>query len=367
MQAAAPIPDGAVALHDLEPVFERPGPFATVYLSTDRHLENAEPRSLQRWRAVRRELQDQGAPDSCLDAIEEIVGAAHLVADELAVIADDTGVLVLQHLDRERDTVRARWSPLPDLVPLLKWRQDDVPYVVVLADRGGADLYAHEPGARDVERVVGDGDPERKVKPGGWSQRRFQQRAEEDWAATANEVADEVAALADRIHARVIVVGGDVRATQLLLERLPGPLADRTHVITPGRAVDGSDDDREREVHRLVATAVAEDSVALLERFKEERGQQDLAADGPAATIDALNRAAVAVLLVADDPEGKAASEHLAALQVGRDPADQDPPDGPLQDALIRAAWATGASVRVVPHAGPVTDGVGALLRWSDH
>ena len=49
--------------------------------------------------------------------------------------------------------------------------------------------------------------------------------------------------------------------------------------------------------------------------------------------------------------------------QVGTDGA---PTQVPLADALIRGAWATGAAVRVVPHAGPVTDGVGAILRWAD-
>jgi hypothetical protein len=38
-----------------------------------------------------------------------------------------------------------------------------------------------------------------------------------------------------------------------------------------------------------------------------------------------------------------------------------------LVDALIAAAVATGASVRIIPEAGPVADGLGALLRWADH
>ncbi|MFL6206608.1 MAG: hypothetical protein ACJ739_14805, partial [Acidimicrobiales bacterium] len=173
-------------------------------------------------------------------------------------------------------------------------------------------------------------------------------------------VAEAAADLADRIDARVIVLGGDVRATHLVLERLPDRLAERTQTITSGRAVDGSEDERRTEIHRIVATAVAEDSVAVLQKFKEERGQNDRAADGRADTIDALNRAAVAVLLVADDPdaddEARTDDEAAGGVLV----------DGPLPDALVRAAWATGASVRVVPRA-TVTDGVGALLRWSDH
>jgi hypothetical protein len=30
----------------------------------------------------------------------------------------------------------------------------------------------------------------------------------------------------------------------------------------------------------------------------------------------------------------------------------------------MRAALATGAGIRIVPNAGPVSDGIGAILRW---
>lgn len=37
---------------------------------------------------------------------------------------------------------------------------------------------------------------------------------------------------------------------------------------------------------------------------------------------------------------------------------------GRLIDVAIRSALATSAGIRVVPGAGPVSDGVGAVLRW---
>jgi hypothetical protein len=371
MQAAGTIPRGGLSLDDLDSVFARPGPYATVYLGTDPHIDNAEQRSHQRWRALRDELAGAGAPEACLDAIEELVGAAHLAGESLAVVADDSGVLALQHLDHPVDQDRGRWGPLPDLVPLLRWRQDQVPFVLVLADRGGADLVATRPGGRTIERSSGDDEPERKVKPGGWSQKRFQQRAEEDWAATAKEVAEEVERLAEAAEARIVILGGDVRATQLVREALPDGLSDRLRLIEHGRALDGSDEERDVEVRRLVATAVAEDSVAILEKFKEERGQRDRAADGSADTVDAINRAAVAVLLVSDSDE-RTAWVSDQPLPIGLDPetagvgTEREPVEVPLVDALVRGAWATGAVVRVVPRSGPVTDGVGAVLRWAD-
>jgi peptide subunit release factor 1 (eRF1) len=327
---------------------------------------------LQRWRVQRDQLAGQGAPEPCLDAIEELVGPAHLVGESLAVIADAGGVIVVRHLQQARDDDRASWALLPDLVPLLRWHQDQIPYVLVLADHGGADIIAEHPGHRTLHAEAGDGDPERKSAPGGWSQKRYQQRAEEDWAATARDVAAEVATAAGRVGAEIVILGGDVRSTHLIHEQLPSDLAARVRFIDHGRALDGSEDEREREVHRLVATAVAESSVALLESFKEERGQHDRAADGLAATVEALNRAAVEVLLIGD-VEGPTAWVTVdSPVPVGIDAAtaatgtETTPVEVPARDALIRAAFGTGAAVRIIPTAGPAAEGIGALLRWSN-
>jgi diketogulonate reductase-like aldo/keto reductase len=94
---------------------------------------------------------------------------------------------------------------------------------------------------------------------------------------------------------------------------------------------------------RAVADAVARDTVALLEKFREELGQADRAVDGVSATRDALGAAQVDVLLVPGD--------------VGDDVE--------TVDELVQAAFATGAGIRVVPRHGGPTDGIGAVLRWS--
>jgi hypothetical protein len=371
MQAAETIPRGALAPDDLIRLSHRRGPFATVYLGTDPRVENAEQRSWQRWRGLRDRLAEQGAPEACLDAIEELVGAAHLVGESLAIVADADGVIVVEHLGQGRDEDRASWSLLPDLVPLLRWRQDQLPYVLVLADHGGADIVAERPGARTERTTSGDGEPERKSAPGGWSQKRYQQRADEDWAATARNVAREVSDAAHRGSAEIVILGGDPRTTHLIRDALSADLVERTRLIEHGRAIDGSEDEQKREVRRLVANAVAEASVALLESFKEERGQHDRATDGPEGTVAALNQAAVQVLLVADAIEGDAWITIDQPVPIGLDAGTagtgtvEAPIEVPLRDALVRAAFGTGAGVRVVPHAGPVTGGVGALLRWS--
>src|SRR5207302_5854383 len=72
-------------------------------------------------------------------------------------------------------------------------------------------------------------------------------------------------------------------------------------IVDGGRSPDGSTDAVAAEAAQLAATVVASDTRALLEKFREERGQDDRAADGPAATVAALNEARVAVLLAPGD------------------------------------------------------------------
>ena len=322
MKSAGTVPRGAVDVSDWKHLID--GPFLTIYVPTESGVPNAAQKSEAEWKTLRNRLAGEGAPESVLQHVDPLITGAHLEGETLAVVATEDGVQLVEHLDESLQP-RGAFGDTADLVPIIKARQERIPYVVASADHGGADIAAFGP--KNLEERVGDDEPLRKSSPGGWSQPRYQRRAENDWAANAAEAAGEVARLADRYDARIVLIGGDVRAAHMLADQLPKEL--------PTAFVEG---DRDDETRRLVNTVVAEDTVAILDKFKEERGQQDRAVDGVKDTADALQRAAVDVLLVPDNAEGV--------------------------DALIRDAIATGASVRVIPAAGPV-DGVGAILRWA--
>lgn len=360
---------------DLAAILAAPGPFATVYLGTAGAVEQAQDHVDVRWKNLRRELAASGAPDHVLDAIDPLTVGAHEQGECLAVVANAGGVVYAAHEPDPPERDVARWAPLPYMAPLFEWRQSMPAHVVVRADREGADIIAFERGRRtDVEEAGGGRDPLHKAAPGGWSQRRFQQRAENVWEANAKDVADEVTKVAEETEARLVVVAGDVRAVQLLRENLPERLDRIVHEVEGQRALDsGSIEGIADDVVRLVATAVAEDTVALLAKFREERGQHDRASDGIRATVDALNQARVATLLVHDDPDDERTAwfgEDPVPIGLGADELKGFGLDtvekGRLVDCLIRAATGTGAEVRIVPSTGPngPSDGVGAILRY---
>jgi peptide subunit release factor 1 (eRF1) len=122
---------------------------------------------------------------------------------------------------------------------------------------------------------------------------------------------------------------------------------------------------------KLAATVVAEDTVEFLRQFKEERGQRDLAVEGAQATIEALAAARVDTLLIHDDPDddrtawfgpepGMVAQSEKTLSDMGVD----QPRRARLVDVAIRAAFSTGAAVRIVPSVGSVDQGIGAILRF---
>jgi Bacterial archaeo-eukaryotic release factor family 2 len=363
----------AVAAPDLAELVTAEGPFATVYLSTDPAVENAAQRADRAWKSVRRELEDAGAPAGALEEIGDLVPEAHLWGKALGALATGDGLAHVEVGQQPPPRDLGRWEALPSLVPILEWRQATPPHVAVLVDRTGADLFAFRSDAPNVHREVQGADDShiRKVKPGGWSQRRFQQAAENLWEDNAEEVAGEVARLVEEVDARLVVAAGDVRALGFLREHLPQEVAELVTVTDGARQPDGSDDQLVEEVERILAVAVAQDSTSLLETFQQELGQGDRAVAGTADVLGALFRSQVEVLLVYDhlDDDRRAwfgpEPSHAASTEQTLREFGVEPQEGRLVDVAVRAALGTGARIRVVPAESGIPDGLGAVLRWS--
>ena len=367
-------PPVALSAPDLAELALGAGPFLTVYLATEASIENAAQRSELRWKDLRRDLEGRGADEAVLAAVDPLVADAHLEGECLVAIANAKGLLHVSHQPDAPTRDVGRWGPLPTIGPLLEWRQSEVAHVVALVDRKGADIFVFRPGAPDEHsEITGGDDPLHKASAGGWSQKRYQRRAENTWNANAHEVADALVELVDAEQPRLIAVGGDVRAVELLKEALPERATELVHEIDGTRAADGSVDESVEQVTRLVATAVAADTKDLLAKFREERGQADRAADGPADTLAALSKSQVEVLLVHADPDdGRTAWFGRDAIPVAERATDltdlgvPDAQNGPLVDVAVRAALGTGAGIRMIPGAGGPTGGIGAILRWRD-
>jgi hypothetical protein len=366
-------------LPELARLMEAPGPFVTLYMATEPAVENAAQRSELRWKDLRQTLEGEGAPAAALEGIDALVPDAHTEGGTLAVVAGPDGVLLARNEPEPVATDVGRVAALPAVGPLLEWAQSAVPHVIVLADRVGADLVGVGPAGDEVLTSVGPAhghDPRiRKSKPGGWSQRRYQDRAEVAWEERAGEVADRVAAMVGDLDARLVVVAGDVRAVSLLREALPPEVAELVTEVDGSRAVDGGVDHLADEVVRLTATVVAADTAECLRRWKEETGRDEAGAggagvEGVGPVMGALRESRADVLLVHDDPADERTGWFLPrAGMVAEGPTvlrelnlGEEPECARLVDVAIFGALRTGAGIRIVPSVP--AEGMGALLRY---
>jgi hypothetical protein len=265
-----------------------------------------------------------------------------------------------------------------------------VPHVVVLTDRQGADVLGYTEGARPAESASVQSSRHPVHKTGGDLHVEF--KVEENWRANAKDAAETVRSVAGDIDARLVVVGGDVHAIDLLTEHLPQPLAGRVVTIKGGRSQDGSAAHVADEVLEALARALTDQIAEALGEFAKYRDRATEiaeshpgtdgvdyalnAADGVRDVVAALQKAQVGTLLLATDLEetnplyfGPAptmlATEASQLEQMGV----AEPQQGSLVDVLLRAAIATDAEVLMVPAGTPDSPegGVGALLRYSDN
>jgi hypothetical protein len=366
------------SLKEYADLYKLPGPWCTAYVDagtgTVDTLEAADVRPGN----ARAQLEAQGASAADLDAVEQSLqpeaGIPAPVSRFVLVHqgkAEINEVLAGDRVLPERISV----DPIPDLLPLVKHRPEDLPYVVaeVSREHGEIRLYHAGAGAPDSTREVqGETEHVSKFQGGGWAHLRFQHHTEDVWRRTADEVAGEIDRVVAESGARLIVLAGDIRARGLVQEQLSKASQDLVSVVDSHTHTQGADDALlDDQVNQRVAELWAAEQQEVMDRLAMQEGQANPeSATGIGAVVHALQQAQVDVLILNDaaltertllalDAEpwiATAEEESLAANVLGKVPAPA---------ALLRAAALTDARVLLVP--GPVLPegvDVAALLRW---
>jgi hypothetical protein len=365
----------------LAPVFSATGPYATVCADVTHTTENADTELDLRVRAIAEQLSGQGAPEAVVDAVRGTLLEANEGGDiatlrgrALVVAADGSVVLDEALADAPREPV-AEWSPHPHLLPVLRQLAGRVPHLVVVADRMGADVsVATVPGRpTQEEEIQGDGFHARKVKVGGWAHNTYMHTAENQWEQNAGKVAARLDDLAGAAGARFVLVAGDVRARQLLADTVGKEVADVLVSIDEGGRAAGADRAPvEQRAAQLVAEHEAHDEAQAVEQV-EAASAHGLAVTGTAAVVEALRKAQVETLVLADQPDDEQLLVGASPLEIGVAAEDMtalgvaDADRVPAERALLRAAVGSDAAVVVVPRAAMPGDvPVAAVLRYTD-
>ncbi|GIG29192.1 Vms1/Ankzf1 family peptidyl-tRNA hydrolase [Cellulomonas marina] len=372
----------------MKPLVGRSGPFATVHLDATRADTRSERELQDRWQGLRRDLVQQGAAEDVLAHLDEVVTEPTGVGGPhgRVLVATAEGVVLDRVLAVPPTRDEACWGAEPALLGAALATDGEVAHLLVAVDRSGADLtWSHgvTPGGAPDRTVEGGHDELRKVPTGGWSQRRFQSRAEDSWERNAAAVAAEVDRLVTERRPEVVVLTGDVRAVALVHEALGAAAKELVVELSGGSRADGVKEDVFADRVRDVLTAVrARRREGVLDRFRAERGRAGAAVTQLGDVVEALRRAQVSELVLDErtaQPGSPLADRTLWVgidpLQIGLSRADLDALGVPEADqhelradiALLDAAVGTDSGVTFAD-AGSVdlVDGIGALLRYED-
>ncbi|MEG3626682.1 baeRF2 domain-containing protein [Streptomyces poriticola] len=366
----------------LHPLYEHPGPWASVYVDLSGAEDTARARELTA-RAVARELAEQGADDATCRAVREALDELRHSPDPhgRALFARAGQVVLDPPLARPpRGGTSACWAPLPHVAPLLELAGEDPVCVVAYIDRRGADFELRSGlGSLDAGGVSGRRWPVHRTATADWSERRFQLRVENTWEHNAAEIADALAVCQEETRADLLILVGDLRERRSVHERLPQRLQDRVVEAAAGTGSRLLDD----EVERLRGEHVRARAQADLDRFRAARAPdavgRSAAAEGVPALVEAAREHRIDELLVL--PGGP---DTHREVWIGEDPdqlavrrtelkplGEQHARSARADDALLRSAVMTGAPAISVTSALPESaeeapvGGLGALLRWS--
>lgn len=148
----------------IRPLFERRGPYASVYLAGP-----TQPDRERHWHELRRRLRGEADP-ATLDTLEAEASAA---AAGRAMFATH-GDVVLAETFAEEPAALAAYSPLPLVTPMLMLRGENVPHLRVIADHAGAELTVFGGGSPRRATVEAASWPLQRTALGGWSRRRYE-------------------------------------------------------------------------------------------------------------------------------------------------------------------------------------------------
>jgi hypothetical protein len=362
----------------LSEIYQEEGPFVTVYLDATRSTESGAHEVSLRWRDVRRHVQEQGADEATLAALDEQISADENTpgAHGLLLVAAHGTVCFSDRLHRPPASSQGSFAPLPHLMPYLAQRATEVPHVVVVADRTGADVLAVRADGRTTNRTV-DGHvqfPVHRTATADWSERHFQLRVENTWQANARDVASAAGRVANEAGARLVVVAGDVRARHMVADELRSVLPPTLPVAVieeGGRAAGSSETALESAVHDQVLHVAWRERHEVLEHLRQNLGRREYAVAGVAEVTEALRMAQADTVIISDDPTSTLRAWFGAAPSefglVGSEEGSTEQPVGEdrYDAALLRAVVATGARLLVTPGAHEyLPDGIGALLRY---
>lgn len=243
-------------------------------------------------------------------------------------------------------------------------------YAAVLTDTNTARIFVLGLGqVIDTDEVKGK--KVHRVKVGGWSQARYQRRAENAHQEHVKEVVSRLAAIVSAEKISRILLAGDQVAIPLLQEHLPQELAAMTDVVKLD--THAPEQDVLTATLQMLQEQDTKTDAEKVDRLLQQYRAGGLAIVGLRDTLEALANGQVEELLISSALEQRHPElEQVDAILAPEIPdsgggtESDEPRRASLPDLLVTKAKQTGASVTFIEDAALLesVDGAGAFLRW---
>ena len=261
-------------------------------------------------------------------------------------------------------------SSVPHLYPLARVIENYPRYAAVMLDTNKARIFVFGGESQREEKVVGE--KTRRSSQGGWSQARYQRRADNFHLLHIKEVVDTLARIVRDEEIQHVVVAGAEVAMPILREQLPKDLAEKIVEIGPHE-----DSETGTFLERTLAALREKDAGTDAEKVRELLDawkSGGLGVAGPEATLSALQLGQVDELIITASPDVLKKVQKLpddaapgdVRVVTSNPAAAGDEDQLKLSDELITRAQQTAARIRFIEDASLLADvgGVGALLRF---
>ena len=269
--------------------------------------------------------------------------------------------------------LEAHWffvGSVPHLYPLAKVLDQYPRYASVLLDTNRARIFVFSLGGVERREQI-TSDKTRRSSMGGWSQARYQRRAENMHLQHVKEVVDTLERIVREDNIQHIIVAGDDVVVSLLKQQLSKDLDARlVDVLSLQR--DAGEDEIIESTLEVLRHKDAETDAEQVQQLIGAWQSAGLGVVGPEATLKALQMGQVDELLITGTaaalgsarlPDDAAPGHVLAQTSA---PAGVDQDKLKLADELVTRARQTGAHVRFIEDPDLLAEfgGVGASLRF---
>ncbi len=405
--------NGTMRLSTIRTLYGGAGPWASAYLDATGTQKTGTPQEARhqldlRWRAARESLGRDGADEATLRAMDDAVRRASAGGGpaEVAVLASDGRVALSRTLPVTPRRELASWSAQPHAADLLRGLDalatspsreapgafatlgdlgdtgEEVSWVRADVDRTGGTVISSDGHAATVR---GEDEFITKKTTGGrarrWSLPRDQRAAEVNWDHNSVDVAQAITAEVQRCGADVVILAGDVRARQLVLDRLPPILASRVAQVDHEIGVRAHPESRlrarrepadydpvvEAATREAVELVARERHLETVDRFHSGLSHGDSVRGVAAVCAAARDRRIDTLILDAEPSHLHVWVDPLNPTMLGpskRDSGVITPAWEPADDALVGAAASSGADSIVVEADPELVEGLGAILRY---